>query len=313
MHQLANSLSMTLHSAFIFLCTCFSNLEMLQGLRIDFMSEANILEDSDFSKVSNLGQKEITFLKNLHLDSMMLPPTAIETAKTCALPREDWGSVMDWRVEREMFFETAQNCFHEAKKIGQKDFNICEVGFGPGYSAILFLVASTDEHEQTKGGVIHEFTLDIEKSGYYKESAACSKKLIHEVFGESRANFSFGQSADSAVSFRETHGSGFCDIIHIDGDHNYEGVRADIQNFLHLADEKTRFLFDDLSSPGVKQAVDEFVANGLLSWDIQTTSYAEDPDAVDGNFTYQNFREGLKTFGRLRLAKDALQRMKAEN
>merc|ERR550537_1258667 len=109
---------------------------------------------------------------------------------------------MDWREERQMDFETVQNRFREATKAGQKDFNICEVGFGPGFSAILFLAASTDEQERTKGGVLHEFTLDIEGSKFYKESATCSKNLIGEVFGTSRVNFYFGDSNHTGASFR---------------------------------------------------------------------------------------------------------------
>lgn len=53
------------------------------------------------------------------------------------------------------------------------------------------------------------------------------------------------------------------DVIFIDGDHTYEGVKADIDNWYPQMAKKGVMLFHDhdSSSPGVVQAVSEFVAN----------------------------------------------------
>ena len=53
------------------------------------------------------------------------------------------------------------------------------------------------------------------------------------------------------------------DVIFIDGDHSYEGCKADIDNWYpQMADGGVMCFHDcDETSPGVVQAVEEFVAN----------------------------------------------------
>ena len=53
------------------------------------------------------------------------------------------------------------------------------------------------------------------------------------------------------------------DVIFIDGDHSYEGCKADIDNWYPQMAKNGVMLFHDCdaSSPGVVQAVEEFVAN----------------------------------------------------
>lgn len=56
--------------------------------------------------------------------------------------------------------------------------------------------------------------------------------------------------------------NGKVELIFIDGDHNYEGVKADIENWYPQMAEGGVMLFHDCdeTSPGVVKAFDEFVA-----------------------------------------------------
>lgn len=63
------------------------------------------------------------------------------------------------------------------------------------------------------------------------------------------------------------------DVIFIDGDHSYEGCKADIENWYPCMKENGVMLFHDCddTSPGVVQAVKEFVEEN----DIKDVYYAE--------------------------------------
>lgn len=59
---------------------------------------------------------------------------------------------------------------------------------------------------------------------------------------------------------------GKVNVIFIDGDHTYEGCKADIDNWHPQMAKKGVMLFHDAdeSSPGVVQAIEEFVKNNKL-------------------------------------------------
>lgn len=65
------------------------------------------------------------------------------------------------------------------------------------------------------------------------------------------------------------------DVIFIDGDHSYEGCKADIENWYPRMKENGVMLFHDCddTSPGVVQAVKEFVEENKL----KDVYYAENP------------------------------------
>ena len=55
------------------------------------------------------------------------------------------------------------------------------------------------------------------------------------------------------------------DFLWIDGDHSYEGVKRDIQDWFPLVKKNGFVCFHDYrDAPGVKKAVDEIVSNGII-------------------------------------------------
>lgn len=57
------------------------------------------------------------------------------------------------------------------------------------------------------------------------------------------------------------------DFLWIDGDHSYEGVKRDIQDWLPLVKKNSFVCFHDYRDfPGVKKAVDELSANGTIKF-----------------------------------------------
>lgn len=58
-------------------------------------------------------------------------------------------------------------------------------------------------------------------------------------------------------------------LLHIDGDHSYEGVRADIENYVPLVKQGGYILFHDYTNagiPGVQKAVDELMMNDKFEY-----------------------------------------------
>jgi len=60
------------------------------------------------------------------------------------------------------------------------------------------------------------------------------------------------------------------DLLFIDGDHSYEGVKADIQNYLFKVKEGGKIVFHDYASShhGVKKAADELMGDCKVIEDI---------------------------------------------
>ena len=58
---------------------------------------------------------------------------------------------------------------------------------------------------------------------------------------------------------------GSLDFVFIDGDHAYEGVKRDIQDWIPLVKTNGTICFHDYrDAPGVKRAVDEITADGTI-------------------------------------------------
>jgi predicted O-methyltransferase YrrM len=61
------------------------------------------------------------------------------------------------------------------------------------------------------------------------------------------------------------------DVLFIDGDHSYEGVKHDLDNYGHLVAPGGRIILHDVLSgydPGVRQAFDEYVDRTKYSAEI---------------------------------------------
>jgi predicted O-methyltransferase YrrM len=64
------------------------------------------------------------------------------------------------------------------------------------------------------------------------------------------------------------------DVLFIDGNHSYEGVKSDINRFVPLVKKGGLVLFHDCdeTSPGVVQAVAEYAGNNRLAWQMLKTT-----------------------------------------
>ena len=103
-----------------------------------------------------------------------------------------------------------------------------EIGLGPGYSAIMLLVATT-EGKWNEGATLVEFDLGLEadQGDGYGPRKKIAHKYIQKVF-EKRARFIFGNSDKTLPAFQKEGKK--CDVIHIDGSHNKEGVITDLKS-----------------------------------------------------------------------------------
>jgi predicted O-methyltransferase YrrM len=119
--------------------------------------------------------------------------------------------------------------------------DILEIGVRTGISTAAFL-----RGVQKNGG--HVYSVD--------NNPDCSK-----VFqGLSEWTFILADSKDTAQVKAAIPAS--LDILFIDGDHTYEGVKADLANYAPLVKSGGRIILHDVVSaydPGVRQAFDEFI------------------------------------------------------
>ena len=119
--------------------------------------------------------------------------------------------------------------------------NIFEIGVRTGISTASFLRGL-----EKNGG--HLYSCD--------NNADCSTVFV----GHKQWTFIHADSKN--VSFVVTKIPAALDVLFIDGDHTYEGVKADLNNYAPLVKSGGRIILHDVVSaydPGVRQALDEFI------------------------------------------------------
>jgi predicted O-methyltransferase YrrM len=133
--------------------------------------------------------------------------------------------------------------------------SIVEVGSFHGRSANYICAGINKENTR-----LH--CIDI----WQKTHVPGSREDDEEIFERNTLEFKHlivphkGTSRDFAEHF-----DGTIDLLFVDGDHTYEGVKEDIQQLLPRTKEDAYILFHDYGNPcGVKDAVDEYVERGML-------------------------------------------------
>lgn len=128
--------------------------------------------------------------------------------------------------------------------------DIFEIGVRQGFSTGCFLIGL-----EKNGG--HLFSLDIES-------------VPGQLFpGHPQWTFIQGDSIN-VVSVKEKIPAAL-DILMIDGDHSYEGVKADLENYAPLVRVGGKIIMHDVVSaydPGVRVAADEFAAAHNYQFEI---------------------------------------------
>ena len=132
---------------------------------------------------------------------------------------------------------------HAPYMIEQAHGNILEIGVREGCSTASFLLGL-----EYSGG--HLYSVDIEAAP-------------GELFaGHPNWTFIQADSQKPETLLPQLAGVHF-DILFIDGDHSYEAVANDLKNYAPLVKDGGKIILHDVLSaydPGVRQAVDEFVA-----------------------------------------------------
>jgi len=111
---------------------------------------------------------------------------------------------------------------------------ICETGFNGGHGTLRWLLHSNPQ--------AHVYSFDIGVHGYSRPAA----KWLEEVF-PGRHTATWGDSTQTIPVFRLQHPGVKCNLIFVDGGHDYPVAVADLQNFMPMADpEYNVVMIDDV-------------------------------------------------------------------
>ncbi len=132
---------------------------------------------------------------------------------------------------------------------------VVEIGFNAGHSSYLFLSARPD---------VRVLSFDLGDHDYID----MAKALIDRLF-PGRHELIQGDSTTTVPEFADAHPEKTFDLIYIDGGHEYEVARADIEHCARLSTSDSLLLMDDLEpdhewGAGPARAWREAQAEGLI-------------------------------------------------
>mmetsp|Transcript_46624 Transcript_46624/g.77092 ORF Transcript_46624/g.77092 Transcript_46624/m.77092 type:complete len:296 (-) Transcript_46624:106-993(-) len=138
---------------------------------------------------------------------------------------------------------------------------VCEVGFGSGMSTALMLTASLTLPVSSPGVDYHVFDCNNCAGGNTGKDAFLG--YLRQAFWPKRITLHQGLSHETlrAATAQRLE----CDVMSVDGSHDYADVVTDLRDAHALSHNDTILLLDDTNTEGVKRAVREAEAAGLIT------------------------------------------------
>merc|ERR1719311_1240957 len=109
---------------------------------------------------------------------------------------------------------------------------ICETGFNDGHGTLRWLLHSNPQ--------AHVYSFDIGVHAYSRPAA----KFLEDTF-PGRHTSTWGDSTQTIPVFRLQHPEVKCNLIFVDGGHDYPVAVADLQNFMPMADPEYNIVMID--------------------------------------------------------------------
>lgn len=157
--------------------------------------------------------------------------------------------------------------------------SICETGFNSGHSSFNYLTANPNAS-------IYSFDLGAHNYSH----------LMHAYLNRSfhgRINMRFGNSEHTIPQFVEENPDVKCDVMLVDGGHNYDVAHADILNFSRMANlQRNVIVFDDFPTGGGGQlgkAWSHAVKKGIVTELMRCPFKVLPVDQVDRGFIIGKF------------------------
>jgi predicted O-methyltransferase YrrM len=121
---------------------------------------------------------------------------------------------------------------------------ILEIGFNAGHSALLWLMTAPE-------GTVFRF-FDIATHAYVRPCFA----YLQAMFPDQDMELIVGDSRETLPTWIHEHPEDAYDLIHVDGGHDYECVKADVHSALLLSRKGTILLMDDMDNVHVRGFVE---------------------------------------------------------